>query len=104
MFPRYAITFGEAAVLHVGGREIGTGRREQGFSVCELRKIASGIGAAATVVSVSAALPEHLQCDETEAAVLVIRDGAALISGDARAADDLFEEQQHVKYDRKFFD
>ncbi len=33
---RFAITFGEVAILHVGGMEIGGGRRETGFAVSEL--------------------------------------------------------------------
>jgi hypothetical protein len=30
---RYAITFGEVAVLHVGGSQVGEARRDHGFSV-----------------------------------------------------------------------
>ena len=41
---RYAITFGEKAVLHVGGAEIGSASRcESGYSVQALREIADGI-------------------------------------------------------------
>ena len=36
---RYAITFGEVAILHVGGKEFGNGRRDKGFSVDELKEI-----------------------------------------------------------------
>ena len=34
---RYAITFGEVSVLHIGGEEMGK-MRDYGFSVDELRK------------------------------------------------------------------
>merc|ERR1712003_473357 len=36
-FPsRYAITFGETAITHVGGQEFHAGHRDAGFSVSEL--------------------------------------------------------------------
>jgi len=101
---RYAITFGEVAILHIGGEEVGHGRRESGFSVEELRDIASGLGERARLVSVSSTLPSHLQTTENEAAVLVIRNGASLIGGESTTADALLEEQRSVPYDRKYFD
>ena len=36
---RYAITFGEVAILHTGGKEYGNGRRQNGFSCEELQNI-----------------------------------------------------------------
>jgi hypothetical protein len=105
---RYAITFGEVAILHIGGEEIGGGRRDRGFSVQELRDIASNIGPTAKVYSISSTLPKHLQCNKTEAAVLVIRNGASLIGGDGETiespADSLLAEQNKVQYDQKYFD
>ena len=41
-FTRYAITFGEVSILHVGGKEFGN-KRETGFSVEELCTIANTI-------------------------------------------------------------
>ena len=38
---RYAITFGEVAILHIGGKEYGKGRLEHGFTTTELKKIAT---------------------------------------------------------------
>ena len=78
---RYAITFGEAAILHVGGEEYGNGRRDVGFTVQELMKIADSINSSsstcsAKVISISSVLPEHLQTEKTNAGVLVIRNGA----------------------------
>lgn len=36
--PRYAITFGEVAVLHAGGAEFAAGGAGAGFTVAELRR------------------------------------------------------------------
>ena len=101
---RYAVTFGETAILHVGGKaatfiphrthcirsldvalqELGDGPRDEGFTVKELRQIAVRIqeaGGDATVVSLSSALPSELQTPEHEAATLVIRGGASFLTG-----------------------
>ena len=99
---RYAITFGEVAILHVGGSEIGV-RREHGFSVQELEHIAdhiNEIGGDCELWHISDALPEELR-DENLAATLIIREGAGLIGVNS---DDLFEEQRVVPYDKKYFD
>jgi len=107
---RYAITFGETAILHIGGEEYGSGRRGKGFTVPELTKIAANINngcgsVSAKVISISSVLPENLQCEETNAAVLVIRNGAHLIGGNnGFSADMLLAEQQSVEYDNKYFD
>ena len=110
---RYAITFGETAILHVGGEEYGNGRRDVGFTVQELMKIADSINSSnsmssAKVIFISSALPEHLQTDKTNAGVLVIRNGAGLIQcsedKDSFSADKLLAEQQIVEYDNKYFD
>ena len=102
---RYAITFGEVSILHVGCTEYGSGRRKNGYSVQELHEIAeqiNSISPIAKVVSISDVLPDHLKDDSTDAAVLVIRNGAHLISGNM--ADALLIEQQSVEYDQQFFD
>ena len=149
--PRYAITFGEVAILHVGGKEIGNGRREQGFQVDELDQICNLINLHSTTVQntnetsqpssnqssktvsaelihISNALPEQYR-QANAAAVLVIRNGAELISNaeapksdkssgkssgnsscsEAKnsyiddAANKLLQEQQNIEYDRKFW-
>lgn len=100
---RYAITFGEVAILHTGGEEYGEGIREEGFTVAELSAAAAAInanGGNAELVDVSAVLPSELRCAETEASVLVVRNGAAVFGCDA---DALLAEQDAVAYDRKFF-
>jgi len=113
---RYAITFGESAILHIGGKEYGNGRRDVGFTVQELMEISDNINrnnsmCSAKVISISAVLPDHLQTDETNAAVLVIRNGAGLIQCDqdkdnnySFSADKLLAEQQTIEYDNKYFD
>eukprot|EP00300_Choanocystis_sp_HF-7_P041091 c7717_g1_i2.p1 GENE.c7717_g1_i2~~c7717_g1_i2.p1 ORF type:complete len:300 (+),score=67.00 c7717_g1_i2:62-901(+) len=97
---RFAITFGEVAILHIGGTEVGSGIRDSGFSVPELKEIATKIGDQAELIQVSDALPESLR-SENEAATLVIRNGVSLLGV---SADDLFSEQLGLKYDDKYFD
>ena len=106
---RYAITFGEVALLHVGGVEIGNGIREKGFQVDELRDIAtkinnsSDLAASAELINLTLKLPEELR-HSNEAATLVIRNGAQLFcNGISDAADKLLEEQRAIEYDRKFW-
>ena len=112
---RYAVTFGESAILHIGGKEYGNGRRDVGFTVRELMQISDNINrnysmCSAKVISISSVLPGHLQTDETNAAVLVIRNGAGLIQYDedklnySFSADKLLAEQQTIEYDNKYFD
>lgn len=99
---RYAITFGEVALLHVGGAEFGSGRREHGFTVSELRNLANALQQSELIL-LSDALPKSEQ-QAHEAAVLVLRDGAQTLLGLPNAADLLWREQTNTKYDQKFFD
>jgi len=102
-FPsRYAITFGETAILHVGGQEFGAGRRDTGFSVSELRELGASLPQS-ELVMLSDALPEHLQAGH-QAAVLVLRQGVQTILQEPNAALHLWREQKSLKYDCKFFD
>lgn len=102
---RYAITFGEVAILHVGGKEIGSGIREHGFTVDDLRSIRDAVtksGGTAELYDISGRLPdEHRSANE--AATLVIRNGADLVCGQENAAGTLLEEQRGISYDRKFW-
>lgn len=101
---RYAITFGEVAILHVGGKEIGNGRRDHGFSVGELRIIKEQFGTYGELVMLSDNLPENLR-SENEAAILIIRNGANILLQDKWAKNKLFMEQQaDVVYDNKYWD
>jgi len=99
---RYAITFGEVALLHIGGVEIGS-QRASGFSVSELRALVASFGAHAELIMLSDMLPAELRSDN-EAATLVIRNGASVFLNKDSAADDLLKEQQAIQYDCKFWD
>lgn len=97
--PRYAITFGEVALLHVGGAEYGA-VRDEGFTVDELRAIHEALPDESEIVMVSDALPADLR-DANEAAVLVIRGGAEYLGVDP---DKLLSEQDRIAYDQKYWD
>ncbi|CAE7535373.1 draG [Symbiodinium natans] len=102
---RYAITFGEAAVLHIGGEEVGA-RASAGFSVAELQELAEQLSAQGVVtemVSLSDALPKKMR-KGNEAATLVIRNGAAVLLQQEEAAAHLLREQQGLRYDSKYWD
>eukprot|EP01062_Namystynia_karyoxenos_P000849 TRINITY_DN10301_c0_g1_i1.p1 TRINITY_DN10301_c0_g1~~TRINITY_DN10301_c0_g1_i1.p1 ORF type:complete len:327 (+),score=106.21 TRINITY_DN10301_c0_g1_i1:73-981(+) len=116
---RYAITFGEVAILHVGGAECGGRRRDTGFSFAQLREAQRRAEASGFRAELCELTPPCLRGDpECEAATLLIRGGAALLCGEAAggrgrarqrrgresAADDLLEEQRGLPYDRKYFD
>lgn len=105
--PRYAITFGEVAILHVGGAQVGT-ERSHGFSVPDLQAAKAKVestGGSAEIFMLSRALPEELQTPGNSAATLVIRNGAALFLNAADAADLLLAEQKHqVSYDASYWD
>lgn len=98
---RYAITFGEVAVLHVGGQELGT-HRAQGFQVEELRAVAAA-RRDAELVLLSNALPVELRA-ANEAAVLVLRQGADTLLGREEAATELLREQEALAYDAQYWD
>lgn len=101
---RYAITFGEVAILHYGGEEMGNGRREHGFTVEELRQIGKSFGTYGEIVMLSDNLPENIR-QENEAAVLVIRNAANIFLEDKYGKNKLFMEQQNsVVYDNKYWD
>lgn len=100
---RYAITFGEVAILHVGGEKIGNSRRSEGFSVTDLREIQKKFDKYGELVMISDVLPENLR-KENEAAVLIIRNGANILLKDKWGKNKLFMEQQNqVVYDDKFW-
>ena len=69
---RYAITFGEVAILHTGGKEFGNGIRDSGFSCQELKEIHNKYPHITEFISISDKLPQHLR-EDNEAGVLVFR-------------------------------
>lgn len=99
---RYAITFGETAILHIGGKEFGAGRRDAGFSVSELGELGASLPHS-ELIMLSDALPKHLRAGH-QAGVLVLREGAQTILQEPDAALHLWREQENVEYDCKFFD
>ena len=104
---RYAITFGEVAILHVGGQELGEGKmRDEGFTVAELqvaRDRINATGGSAQLVMLSDALPAGELRDAHEAAVLHVRGGVGTMLADAGAANRMLGEQKEVAYDTKFW-
>ena len=117
---RYAITFGEVAILHTGGDEQGSGIRDHGFSVNELENIRDKInsmGGNAILYNLSDNLPTKYHIykpttakkndppDNNEAATLIIKNGADFILNNPHASDILFKEQmQKVDYDKRYWD
>ena len=108
---RYAITFGEVAILHIGGKEYGKGRLKHGFSTEELKKIAED-NEDTEYISISDKLPRQLRGDN-EAGVLIFRsvsnnqnnkDKKFLLGLNKKEADKLYSEQETVEYDKKYWD
>ena len=108
---RYAITFGEVAILHIGGKEYGNGRLDHGFSTNELKKIAKNNNNT-EYVSISDKLPNKLR-KENEAGILIFRsvlnnqnnkDKKFVIGLSKKEADKLYLEQESINYDVKYWD
>ena len=87
---RFAITFGEVAILHSGSKEIGK-IRDKGFSVAELRKIKKKIKNS-KLIMLSDILPDELR-KENEACLLVIKNGIDLFLKEG-SADKMLKEQK----------
>lgn len=100
---RYAITFGECAIPHVGGLKLGQ-RSENGYTLEELDKISkylNGQGYATEHIQLTNLLPLNLR-PGNDASVLVIRNNKDKpIFG---SPDLYYLEQQKIEYDKKFFD
>jgi hypothetical protein len=97
---RYAITFGEVAILHVGSTQLGK-KRKNGYYIDELINIQQNISNS-EIIYLHHKLPEQYR-DDNQAAVLVIRDAANLFLG-TNGADKLLQEQNNINYDKKYFD
>jgi alkylated DNA repair dioxygenase AlkB len=97
---RYAITFGEVAILHVGSTEVGK-KRNEGYSIPELINIHKNISNS-ELFYLHNNLPEKYKNDN-QAAVLVIRNATNLFLG-INSANKLLQEQDNIKYDKKYFD
>ena len=112
---RYAITFGEVAILHVGGKEYGKGRLEHGFTTTELKKIAEENNDT-EYISISDKLPRKLR-NGNDAGVLIFRsvskiainnknnkDKKFTLGLNKKEADKLYLEQETIEYDQKYWD
>jgi hypothetical protein len=104
---RYAITFGEVSILHVGGKEYGK-IRNKGFSCEELQKINKDYPNETEYISISDSLPENRRSGN-EAGVLVFRcknkdeeDYKLPLSN--KISNKLYEEQEKCQYDTKYWD
>ena len=108
MNKRYAITFGEVAILHIGGKEYGNGRLSHGFSTKELQKIASE-NDNTEYINLSDKLPNKLRSDN-DAGVLIFRsnnnskDKKFTLGLNKKEADKLYAEQESINYDTKYWD
>lgn len=107
---RYAITFGEVAILHTGGKEYGNGRRQNGFSCEELQNIQQLYPNQTEYISISESLPKNLQIGN-EAGVLIFRnqnsstiDREFQLPLSKKLADNLYGEQESIDYDEKYWD
>lgn len=106
---RYAITFGEVAILHVGGQEYGKGRLDHGFSTEELKNIYENYQNT-EYISISDKLPEKLR-KENEAGILIFRSNSNntktkkfKLGLNKKEADKLYSEQELIEYDQKYWD
>lgn len=98
---RYAITFGETAIYHVGGEEVGA-IADSGFSVDELRALQARVPGS-RLVMVSDTLPLELRA-ENEAAVLHLPGSVLWFGADPTWLQGLLNEQMALEYDKKYWD
>ena len=99
---RYAITFGEVAIIHTGSTELGKIRNE-GFTIDELTLIKDKFGDNVSLIDLSKDLPKSVKKDN-EAAILLIKNGINLIFNKEKAADKFLKEQQSLNYDQKYYE
>ena len=105
---RYAITFGEVAILHIGGKEYGNGINKNGFSCDELKKINNN-NDNSEYINISDNLPVELR-EENEAGILIFRCKDLYkrenykLPLNKSEADKLLKEHKKIKYDKKYWD
>ena len=98
---RYAITFGEVAIIHTGSTELGT-IRKNGFTVDELLEIKNRFDTA-EFIDLSQQLPDKVK-EENKAAILIIRNGVNILLDRKKAAKKMLKEQQSLNYDKKYYE
>jgi alkylated DNA repair dioxygenase AlkB len=108
MSKRYAITFGEVAILHIGGKEYKSKILKNGFSTEELIEISNKYDNV-EYISLTDNLPnEHKE--NNKAGVLIFRCSDNKVEENYNLplnkleADKLYNEQEKVKYDKKYWD
>ena len=102
---RYAITFGEVAILHVGMKELGD-KLTNGYSTDELKEInkqLNELNIESEYINISDKLPDKYK-EGNDAGVLIIRNGVNLLLKKNNGADLLYSEQESIEYDKKYFD
>lgn len=102
---RFAITFGEVAIHHIGSTEIGN-KLTNGYSTNELLEISQKLhekNIDNKLIKLSDFLPKELQ-KENDASVLLIKNGVKYLLKDENAANNLYNEQLSITYDQKYFD
>lgn len=104
---RYAITFGEVSILHVGGKEYGE-KRDVGFSCNELKEINKKFPQNSEYISISDKLPSEKRLGN-EAGILIFRskeknDEDFCFPLSKKLSDNLYNEQEKIEYDNKYWD
>lgn len=93
------ITFGDVAENHIGNQQIGT-RSVNGFSILNLKTIQTKVPNSELIN-----LNAYTTLQTDEAAILVIRDGVNFfLQGIGKTADDMYNEQNKLETDKKYYD
>ena len=91
----YTLTFCETVENHVGMEQIGEGV-EHGFSVKDLQNVAKATGGKVHMLS---SMVEGAE----DAAILVIKGGVNILTGDKKSADKILGELLELKWDDKYY-
>lgn len=111
----FTITYGEVAENHVGNQQIGDGVFDHGLSSNDLRKIetmfhSENTNSVTELINLKKYIDDDEITDDVEDAyILIIRNGVDTLlqtndGGVSGSADDMFNEQNELKKDTKYFD
>tara|TARA_B100001248_G_C27388724_1_gene461118 strand:+ start:1545 stop:2321 length:777 start_codon:yes stop_codon:yes gene_type:complete len=100
---RYAITFGEVAIIHNGSFQLGK-IRNKGYTIDELKDIKNKIGDQAKLIDLSKDLPTKSIREENKAAILLIKNGLNYLFNRKKAANKFLNEQKSLNYDKKYYE
>jgi hypothetical protein len=103
---RYALTLGEQSEIRPGTIRIGNGFASRGFTVDDLTEFKERLGERARLVMLHDFLEIESERNKwsNQAALLIIKDGINLLMNEEHYATKMYQEQQKVRYDRKYFD